>query len=99
MSQAADDVIQPPRDKLLNGGLVVNPQCAPLDLAEDIDAKFYQLRAALIVTHGVGGETFRTMSPDLQDGYLWGVRESLNQVIALWERYAQLMREGTFDRS
>lgn len=99
MSQAADDVIQPAPVRLLSGGLIVNPECGPHDLMNDIDAKLDQLGAGLILTHGGGGESFRAWSDEVQDDYLWGLRESLAQITALWKRYSELMRQQALPRS
>ena len=92
MLQAENDVTE----TLSNGGLMVNAACVPSDLAEDIDAKLAQLDAVLLMTHGNAGDSFRALRDDLQDNYLWSVRESLAQITAIWKRYSDVMAKETF---
>lgn len=45
-----------------------------IDRLEDLDQKLAQLDAILAMTHGDAGESFRNMSDDLQDNFLWTCR-------------------------
>ncbi len=44
------------------------------DRLNDLDQKLAQLEAILVMTHGDAGESFRSMSDDLQDNFLWTCR-------------------------
>ena len=41
------------------------------DISDQIAARQKQLVALLAMTYGETGEAFRTMSEDLQEGYMW----------------------------
>ncbi len=45
-----------------------------IDRLDDLDQKLAQLEAILAMTHGDAGESFRNMSDDLQDNFLWTCR-------------------------
>ena len=58
---------------------------------DKLQSELSQLKAMIALTKGEPGETFRIMSDDIQDCYLWAVSEKIDNAIdaadALYNSY------------
>ncbi|MBL8422611.1 MAG: hypothetical protein JNK06_03765 [Candidatus Accumulibacter phosphatis] len=61
--------IRPPR--LVNSFVYdISPGAASVDVRELLEVRLIHLEAMLVMTWGVGGETFRKQSAAVQDGFI-----------------------------
>lgn len=66
-----------------------------IDLKDVIDTKARQLRAMLELTWGeeTNGETFRSMSADLQDTYMWACSDMARDIVNALEGIYELQKQ------
>jgi hypothetical protein len=56
---------------------------APFDLADHLESRLLHLDSMLHMTHGGGGESFRSFSEEIQDSYLWACSETAAECLEL----------------
>lgn len=72
----------------------IAPDACLLDVRILLEARIAQLESLLMVTYGEGGEAFRGLNDDLQDGFMWACSYLASEVRALHDVVEQMQREG-----
>ena len=63
--------IADPRQSINASVYDISPGATSVDVRELLEVKLMHLEAMLVMTWGVGGETFRKQSAAVQDGFMW----------------------------
>ena len=63
--------IADPRQSINASVYDISPGATSVDVRELLEVKLMYLEAMLVMTWGVGGETFRKQSAAVQDGFMW----------------------------
>lgn len=56
-----------------------------LDIEDQLSARILQLEAMLGVTSGEQGATFRMLSDEIPDNYMWACGSAIREIKQLWE--------------
>lgn len=72
----------------------IAPDADLFDVRTLLEARIGQLESLLMVTYGEGGEAFRAMNADLQDGFMWACSYLASEVRALHSAVGQMQAEG-----
>lgn len=63
----------------------IAPDADERDVRTHLEARICQLDAMLLAVYGQGGESFRALNEDSQDGYLWACSYMASEIRALYE--------------
>lgn len=72
----------------------VAPGASVFDLELHFEGRLAQLSALLVMTYGVGGEAFRGMNNETQDGYMWACSSIADELRALHLVIGSMRSEG-----